>query len=70
MKILQIATDLEFDETLKSLIKDNVKVKLSSINTNVYFTDFVIDFLLETDYDKELKLLIDLKEQKIQYIEL
>ena len=45
MKILQIATDLEFDETLKSLIKDNVKVKLSSINTNVYFTDFVIDFL-------------------------
>lgn len=70
MKILEIATDLEFDETLKSLIKDNVKVKLSSINTNVYFTDFVIDFLLETDYDKELKLLIDLKEQKIQYIEL
>jgi len=70
MKILQIATDLEFDETLKSLIKDNVKVKLSSINTNVYFIDFVIDFLLETDYDKELKLLIDLKEQKIQYIEL
>ena len=70
MKILEIATDLEFDETLKSLIKDNVKVKLSSINTNVYFTDFVIDFLLETDYDKELKLLNDLKEQKIQYIEL
>ena len=70
MKILEIATDLEFDETLKSLIKDNVKVKLSSINTNVYFTDFVIDFLLETDYDKELKLLNNLKEQKIQYIEL
>lgn len=70
MKILEIATDLEFDETLKSLIKDNVKVKLSSINTNVYFIDFVIDFLLETDYDKELKLLNDLKEQKIQYIEL
>ena len=70
MKILEIATDLEFDETLKSLIKDNVKVKLSSINTNVYFTDFVIDFLLETDYDKELKILNNLKEQKIQYIEL
>lgn len=70
MKILEIATDLEFDETLKSLIRDNVKVKLSSINTNVYFIDFVIDFLLETDYDKELKLLNDLKEQKIQYIEL
>lgn len=70
MKILEIATDLEFDETLKSLIKDNVKIKLSSINTNVYFTDFVIDFLLETDYDKELKLLNELKEQKIQYIEL
>lgn len=70
MKILEIATDLEFDETLKSLIKDNVKIKLSSINTNVYFIDFVIDFLLETDYDKELKLLNDLKEQKIQYIEL
>ena len=70
MKILEIATDLEFDETLKSLIKDNVKVKLSSINTNVYFTDFVIDFLLETDYDKELKILNNLREQKIQYIEL
>ena len=70
MKIIEIATDLEFDETLKSLIKDNVKVKLSSINTNVYFTDFVIDFLLETDYDKELKILNNLKEQKIQYIEL
>jgi len=70
MKIIEIATDLEFDETLKSLIKDNVKVKLSSINTNVYFTDFVIDFLLETDYDKELKILNNLREQKIQYIEL
>ena len=70
MKILEIATDLEFDETLKSLIKDNVKVKLSSINTNVYFIDFVIDFLLEVDYDKELKILNNLKEQKIQYIEL
>jgi len=70
MKILELATDLEFDETLKSLIKDNVKIKLSSVNTSVYFTDFVIDFLLETDYDKELKLLNDLKEQKIQYIEL
>ena len=70
MKILEIATDLEFDETLKSLIKDNVKVKLSSINTNVYFIDFVIGFLLEVDYDKELKILNNLKEQKIQYIEL
>ena len=70
MKIIEIATDLEFDETLKSLIKDNVKVKLSSINTNVYFIDFVIDFLLEVDYDKELKILNNLKEQKIQYIEL
>ena len=70
MKIIEIATDLEFDETLKSLIKDNVKVKLSSINTNVYFTDFVIDFLLETDYDKKLKILNNLREQKIQYIEL
>lgn len=70
MKILQIATDLDFDETLKSLIKDNVKIKMSSVTTNVYFIDFVIDFLLETDYDKELKILIDLKEQKIQYVEL
>ncbi len=70
MKILQIATDLDFNETLKSLIKDNVKIKMSSVTTNVYFIDFVIDFLLETDYDKELKILIDLKEQKIQYVEL
>ncbi len=70
MKILQIATDLDFDETLKSLIKDNVKIKMSSVTTNVYFIDFIIDFLLETDYDKELKILIDLKEQKIQYVEL
>lgn len=70
MKILQIATDLDFEETLKSLIKDNVKIKMSSVTTNVYFIDFVIDFLLETDYDKELKILIDLKEQKIQYVEL
>ncbi len=70
MKILQIATDLDFDETLKSLIKDNVKIKMSSVTTNVYFIDFVIDFLLETDYDKELKILNDLKEQKIQYVEL
>ena len=70
MKILQIATDLDFDETLKSLIKDNVKIKMSSVTTNVYFIDFIIDFLLETDYDKELKILNDLKEQKIQYIEL
>lgn len=70
MKILEIATDLDFDETLKSLIKNNVKIKMSSVTTNVYFIDFVIDFLLETDYDKELKLLIDLKEQKIQYVEL
>ena len=70
MKILQIATDLDFDETLKSLIKDNVKIKMSSVTTNVYFIDFIIDFLLETDYDKELKILIDLKEQKIQYLEL
>ena len=70
MKIIEIATDLEFDETLKSLIRDNVKIKMSSINTNVYFTDFVIDFLLETDYDKELKILNNLREQKIQYIEL
>ena len=53
MKILQIATDLDFDETLKSLIKDNVKIKMSSVTTNVYFIDFIIDFLLETDYDKE-----------------
>ena len=68
MKILQIATDLDFDETLKSLIKDNVKIKMSSVTTNVYFIDFIIDFLLETDYDKELKILIDLKEQKIQYV--
>ncbi len=70
MKILQIATDLDFEETLKSLIKDNVKIKMSSVTTNVYFIDFIIDFLLETDYDKELKILIDLKEQKIQYVEL
>ena len=70
MKILQIATDLDFDEALKSLIKDNVKIKMSSVTTNVYFIDFVIDFLLETDYDKELKILNDLKEQKIQYVEL
>lgn len=70
MKILQIATDLDFDEALKSLIKDNVKIKMSSVTTNVYFIDFIIDFLLETDYDKELKILNDLKEQKIQYIEL
>jgi len=70
MKILQIATDLDFDETLKSLIKDNVKIKMSSVTTNVYFIDFIIDFLLETDYDKELKILINLKEQKIQYVEL
>ena len=70
MKILQIATDLDFDETLKSLIKDNVKIKMSSVTTNVYFIDFIIDFLLETDYDKELKILIDLNEQKIQYVEL
>lgn len=70
MKIIEIATDLEFDETLKSLIKDNVKIKMNSINTNVYFIDFVIDYLLETDYDKELKILNNLKEQKIQYIEL
>jgi len=70
MKILQIATDLDFDEALKSLIKDNVKIKMSSVTTNVYFIDFIIDFLLETDYDKELKILIDLKEQKIQYVEL
>jgi len=70
MKILQIATDLDFEETLKSLIKDNVKIKMSSVTTNVYFIDFVIDFLLETDYDKELKILNDLKEQKIQYVEL
>ena len=70
MRILQIATDLDFDETLKSLIKDNVKIKMSSVTTNVYFIDFIIDFLLETDYDKELKILIDLKEQKIQYVEL
>lgn len=70
MKILQIATDLDFDETLKSLIKDNVKIKMSSVTINVYFIDFIIDFLLETDYDKELKILIDLKEQKIQYVEL
>lgn len=70
MKILQIATDLDFDETLKSLIKNNVKIKMSSVTTNVYFIDFIIDFLLETDYDKELKILIDLKEQKIQYVEL
>jgi len=70
MKILQIATDLDFDETLKSLIKDNVKIKMSSVTTNVYFIDFIIDFLLETDYDKELKILNDLKEQKIQYVEL
>ena len=70
MKILQIATDLDFDETLKSLIKNNVKIKMSSVTTNVYFIDFIIDFLLETDYDKELKILIDLKEQKIQYLEL
>lgn len=70
MKILQIATDLDFNETLKSLIKDNVKIKMSSVTTNVYFIDFVIDFLLETDYDKELKILNDLKEQKIQYVEL
>lgn len=70
MKILQIATDLDFDETLKSLIKNNVKIKMSSVTTNVYFIDFVIDFLLETDYDKELKILNDLREQKIQYVEL
>jgi hypothetical protein len=70
MKILQIATDLDFDEALKSLIKDNVKIKMSSVTTNVYFIDFIIDFLLETDYDIELKILNDLKEQKIQYIEL
>ncbi len=70
MKILQIATDLDFNETLKSLIKDNVKIKMSSVTTNVYFIDFIIDFLLETDYDKELKILNDLKEQKIQYVEL
>lgn len=70
MKILQIATDLDFDETLKSLIKDNVKIKMSSVTTNVYFIDFIIDFLLETDYDKELRILNDLKEQKIQYVEL
>ena len=70
MKILQIATDLDFNETLKSLIKDNVKIKMSSITTNVYFIDFIIDFLLETDYDKELRILNDLKEQKIQYVEL
>ncbi len=70
MKILQIATDLDFDETLKSLIKNNVKIKMSSVTTNVYFIDFIIDFLLETDYDKELKILINLKEQKIQYVEL
>lgn len=70
MKILQIATDLDFDETLKSLIKDNVKIKMSSVTTNVYFIDFIIDFLLETDHDKELKILNDLKEQKIQYVEL
>jgi len=70
MKILQIATDLDFDETLKSLIKNNVKIKMSSVTTNVYFIDFIIDFLLETDYDKELKILNDLKEQKIQYVEL
>ena len=70
MKILQIATDLDFDEALKSLIKDNVKIKMSSVTTNVYFIDFIIDFLLETDYDKELKILNDLREQKIQYIEL
>lgn len=70
MKILQIATDLGFDETLKSLIKDNVKIKMSSVTTNVYFIDFIIDFLLETDYDKELRILNDLKEQKIQYVEL
>lgn len=70
MKILQIATDLDFGETLKSLIEDNVKIKMSSVTTNVYFIDFIIDFLLETDYDKELKILIDLKEQKIQYVEL
>ena len=70
MKIIEIATDLEFDETLKSLIRDNVKIKMSSINTNVYFIDFVIDFLLEVDYDKELKILNNLREQKIQYIEL
>lgn len=70
MKIIEIATDLEFDETLKSLIKDNVKIKMTSVNTNVYFIDFVIDYLLETDYDKELKILNNLKEQKIQYIEL
>lgn len=70
MKIIEIATDLEFDETLKNLIKDNVKIKMSSVNTNVYFIDFVIDYLLETDYDKELKTLNNLKEQKIQYIEL
>lgn len=43
---------------------------MSSVTTNVYFIDFVIDFLLETDYDKELKILNDLKEQKIQYVEL
>ena len=70
MKIIEIATDLEFDETLKSLIKDNVKIKMNSVNTNVYFIDFVIYYLLETDYDKELKILNNLKEQKIQYIEL
>jgi len=70
MKIIEIATDLEFNETLKSLIKDNVKIKMNSVNTNVYFIDFVIDYLLETDYDKELKILNNLKEQKIQYIEL
>lgn len=70
MKILQIATDLDFDETLKSLIEDNVKIKMSSVTTNVYFIDFIIDFLLETDHDKELKILNDLKEQKIQYVEL
>lgn len=70
MKILQIATDLDFGETLKSLIEDNVKIKMSSVTTNVYFIDFIIDFLLETDYDKELKILNNLKEQKIQYVEL
>lgn len=70
MKILQIATDLDFGETLKSLIEDNVKIKMSSVTTNVYFIDFIIDFLLETDHDKELKILNDLKEQKIQYVEL